>query len=123
MKLKLEVELTSNEAFALSEAIKAYRLYPGFEYDMYEEIIHATEKIQSAYADADMKILTTTPQVGDWVVLERYDSGKIMRSEYIGVDGFYDSYWVNSVVEGGKYRFERLWLGRMDIAQWELVRT
>lgn len=62
----------------------------------------------------------TTPVEGDWIVLERYPSGKVMRAEFIG-DAPHDDLWVQCVLAGGSHRFELLHAGGNDYREWELV--
>ena len=63
----------------------------------------------------------TTPVEGDWIVLERYPSGKVMRAVFIQ-DGFHnDETWVEAVLKDGSHRFELLHAGGNDYREWELV--
>ena len=61
----------------------------------------------------------THPILGDWIILERFSNGRVMRGEYVSNDNFQNESWVNMVLKNGVAYFERLSISN-NHAEWEL---
>lgn len=123
MSVQITFACNQEEINAIDTAIKAYMNHPDDWYEGIDEsptMVGVFGRMHQAYLHAYATMRMTTPIIGDWIVLERYRDGKVMRGEFVQKNGVVDERWIQSVLNDDICCFERLSINDNDYAEWEL---